>query len=108
GLTACGVGVEGRERPLTCRPQRVRAVDGVDDRAERRRDDGRVNGDAPAGIVVAVRLHVGRGGRVLALRHRVLVLLAHVDLDAEPLLERVDERCDRAVSLAGYDDTPAL
>ena len=59
-----------------------------------------MHADAPERLVVDVRLDVrGRLG-VDARRHRVLVIVANRDRDAERLRERVDESRERTVALA--------
>ena len=55
------------------------AIDRVDDRAEGRGGDARVEPDTPRRVVVDVRLDVRRGGRVGARGHRVLVVIADPD-----------------------------
>ena len=51
--------------------------------------------------VGAARLDVGDGGRVRALTHRVLGVVDDVERRAEAVAQRVDERVDRSVALAG-------
>ena len=49
-----------------------------------------------------LRLDVGRRGRVGAGGHRVLGVVDDLDVDAEVVAQRVDERGDRAVALARH------
>src|SRR5439155_19120531 len=74
------------------------AVEGTDDRLERRRVDRLVHADAPGDDVGAARLDVGDSGGVGASRHGVLRVVDHFELDAEVGLDGVDEGGDGAVA----------
>src|SRR5690349_18481178 len=85
---------------LERRPRCCGAVGSIDDRAERGGEDRPVHADAPERLVVDVRLDIRGSLRIRASGHRVLVVVANRDGDAERLLERVDQGSERAVALA--------
>src|SRR5687767_3935242 len=92
--------IERRRRRVLGRAQSPSTVRGVDHRAQRCSDDGRVDPDAPDDLAVNVRLDVRGRRRVLSSAHRVLVVVEHVHLRAELAGERGHQRVDRPVALA--------
>ncbi len=80
--------------------------DRAQDRGERGGDDVRIDADAPACLAAELHLDVGRGGGVLAGAQRVLVVVAHEQVDAERRAQRLGERVDRAAAAAVHRARP--
>src|SRR3954471_2771743 len=104
---------EGTSSAVTAASSRAGDPDGLPQRPVHRRhhgaqgrgDDVRVDAHAPQDTVADRALHVGGRPCVPAGGHRVLGVVEDADVDADGL-QRVDERCDRAVapSLDGHGD----
>src|SRR5207248_6017665 len=100
GVTDCGSSVgDLLHRWQDERADADGAIDRTDHRAQRGRDDVRVEPDAVYGTVgTDAQLHIRNRCGILAAARGVLVIVEHVHVEPSPGTQRVDERVDRAVA----------
>src|SRR5512132_1757727 len=85
-----------------------RAIQRRYDRLERGGDDVRIDADAVDGSRPRAQLHVGNRHRVVAAADAGLMVRQHVNVGADTLAQRMDERVDRTVASAGQQHFRAV